>query len=241
MPKTVFSLNRALRACLLLTAALAALPLVGCRDNEPERRAAFIEFLDTKIVNKKGVSLPELTDAEKNAFGDYADHYAILQRFQKTMSEEAASNAREMLALAELEDLAAVAEEERSLRKAASEAEKLRARVLELRAKADAGKAKLAQPEDLVRAYSAAYGKIVTAPAEASAAAFDAVGKVFEATLALLDFINAHSRDLEISGKSINVRNPALMGELNEKLDAVRGRASALRKAYAAMMGALLQ
>lgn len=224
--------------CLIVAAALT---LAGCGDKEPEQRRAFIEFLDAKILEKKGVSLPELSRDEKKAFGDYADHYAILVRFQKTMSEETAKNARDLLALAELEDLAAVAKAERSLRKAAKEAEKLVKLVDALRNKTDAAKAKLTQPEDLIRAYDAAYEKIVVAPATTSATAFAAVSKVFVTTLDLLDFIDTHSRDMHIDGKSINVKNPGLMKELNEKMTAVRERAAELRKAYSAMMSALLQ
>ena len=219
----------------------ATLALAGCGDKEPVQRQAFIDFLNTEILDKKGVSLPELGTTQERAFGDYAKQYKILVRFQKAMADDAAKNARDLLALAELEDLAAVAKAEQSLRKASREAKRLQQRVGELQATADADKAKLTQPEDLFRTYDAAYNKIVTVPAKSSSDAFAAVNTMFSTTLELLDFINTHSRDLEIDGKNINVRNPGLMRDLNEKMDAVRKRAVELRQAYAAMMTALLQ
>ena len=36
--------------------------LAGCGDDEPKQRKAFIEFLQTRIVDKPGVHVPRLND-----------------------------------------------------------------------------------------------------------------------------------------------------------------------------------
>ena len=44
-----------------------ALPLLlaACGDKEPEQRAAFTQFLQTRIIDKPGVRVPQLTAEEK--------------------------------------------------------------------------------------------------------------------------------------------------------------------------------
>ena len=225
--------------CLLL--AFSLLALGGCSDNEPENRRAFIAFLNEKVLPQKGVSLPELAGKQKKALGTYEKHYELLTDFQKNLAKEAGKNATELLALTEFENLEALAKGERSLKNAAKEADKLQKFVLSLKEKADKNKAGLSLPEDLAPVYNAAYDKVVALPADASARAFDAVHSVFAAILDLLDFINAHSRDMEIDGKNINLKNIALREDLNVKMAAVREKAQELQTAYAAMMRAMLR
>lgn len=226
---------------VLLLFAVFAVALGGCGDKEPEERKAFASLLQDKVLQKQGIALEPLSREEEKAIGKYKAHYQVLETFQKDMAKETAKNARDLLALAEMDSLAAIAKAEGSLKKAARDAEKLRETTTSLHAKADKAKGGLKTPEDLAPVYNAAYEKIVTVPAVASKAAFDSVHAVFAATLELLDFIKTNNRDMEISGTSINVKNPGLVDDLNAKMAAIREKSAELRKAYAAMMKALLQ
>ena len=225
---------RVIVLCLVL--ALFAGGVSGCSGNKEEERKAFIVFLSVKVLPRKGVALPELTREEKRSFGDGADLYALLLNYQKTMAEETGKNAKELLGLAAIENLEALAKAERSLKKAMAEAEKLQALAVSLREKTNNAKAKMNLPEDLASVYNAVYDKVVTLPADASAAAFGAARASFAATLALLDFIDTNSRDMEVVGASINLKNLAFKDDLQAKMDAVRVSAADLRRAYAAMM-----
>ncbi|MCC8193716.1 MAG: DUF3053 domain-containing protein [Deltaproteobacteria bacterium] len=225
--------------CLVLALFLSA--VAGCSGDEPEERNAFIALLREKVLPQKGVSLPVLAGAEKAAIGRYAEHYALLQSFQATLSGETGKNAGELLVLAEFEDFAALASAEKSLKKAAGEAEKLCNLVDSLKRKTDKKKAELSVPEDLAPAYDAAYAKIVTRPGEATSRMFAAVRATFASILDLLDFINSRSRDMEIDGKNINLKNPALQDELNAKMVAVREKSQALTEAYTEMMRIMMQ
>lgn len=218
-----------------------AIVLAGCGGSEPEQRKAFQSLLQDKVLNKQGIAIEPLSREEKKAIGEYREHYGVLETFQKDMAKETAKNARDLLSLAEMDSLAAMAKAGSALKKAARDAEKLRETTATLHAKADKAKAALTTPEDLAPVYNAAYQKIVTGPALASQGAFDSVHAVFTATLNLLDFIDTNSRDMEIADTTINVKNPGLMDELNAKMAAVREKSAELRKAYAAMMKALLQ
>ena len=233
-----------IRICAIALALVLVLFLVlpwSCSDNEPEERRAFAAFLAEKVLPVQGVALPELAGKEKRAVGRYADHYNLLQSFQKELAGETGKNAGELLALTEFVDLAALAGAEKSLRKAAREAESLSKLVETLTAKADKKKAALSLPEDIAPAYNTAYDKIVVRPGAATAAMFASVRTTFAAILDLLDFVASRSRDMEIDGKNINLKNIGLKDELQTKMTAVRERSLEMGKAYAAMMRIMLQ
>src|SRR5712675_2272534 len=69
------------RGFALAGVVLLALGAAACGDNEPEQRKAFIEFLQTRIVDKPGVHVPRLTDGEKKSVGPYVDHFAVITAF----------------------------------------------------------------------------------------------------------------------------------------------------------------
>src|SRR5271156_6900450 len=72
-------------ACLLLLAVFVA----GC-DNEPAERKAFIEFLQTRIIDKPGLHVPHLTPEEAKSFGPYAQQYAVITDFNDGLDRSVA-------------------------------------------------------------------------------------------------------------------------------------------------------
>lgn len=227
--------------CCALVLAFSLAALSGCGDTEPEERRAFIAYLNDTILAQKGVELPELSPAEKKSIGAYKKHYELLTGFQKTLAKETRKNTGELLALFNTEDVTALAERERSLKKAVRETEKLRKIILSLLEKTDKAKTKLAMPDDLAAVYNPVYAKVVSLPAASSAAVFDVARSAFAANLDLLDFIGSNSRDVEISGGTINLKNPGLKDELDGKASAVRDRTLALQRALAEMVKTMQQ
>ncbi len=229
---------------LLSVLALAVLTLsvlASCGDREPAQRAAFISFLQNKVMSARSPALPPLSEADKKAIGDYAEHYALLVGFQTKLAEATAQNTSGMLALNKLESLDAIAKERRPLEKAAREAGKLRQTIADLYASADKARDRLKLPTDLAPVYAAAYDKTVRIPAETSGATFAAAADTFTAILDLLDFIDTHNRDLEVTGQDIKVRNPALQEGLDERMQAVREHSRLLKQAYEAQIRAALR
>ena len=72
------------RLLVLISAFLIASTLAAC-DNEETQRNTFTTFLQTRILDKKGLHVPTLTEDEKKSFGVYADHYAVIANFHGEM------------------------------------------------------------------------------------------------------------------------------------------------------------
>ena len=66
---------------LLALVWLAAALLTGC-SQEPKQRATFITFLQTRILDRPGATIPLLGKEDKAQLGeDYASQYAVIQAF----------------------------------------------------------------------------------------------------------------------------------------------------------------
>lgn len=222
-------------AAAILAIALAFFALDGCRDREPEQRKAFIALLRNTVIDRKGIALEPLSRADTKLIGIYADHFAILYRFQKDAGTVTEKNARELLALSRHENLEALAGAGKTLQRATREAEAVEKAVKAVHAEADAAKAALKQPEDLAPVFDAAYAKIVTAPATATATAFAALKAKFEADMAFIRYVAGHSMDMDIAGNSVNIKNPGVIEDVETRMAEVRAKAAAFDAAREAM------
>src|SRR5437870_3032688 len=71
----------------LLCAFAIAVALAGCGDKEATQRAAFITFLQTRVLDRPGVRVPQPTEEQKKTFGEYAQHYAVITEFNEGMNQ----------------------------------------------------------------------------------------------------------------------------------------------------------
>ena len=185
--------------------------LAACGDSEATQRKAFIEFLQTRIVDKPGLHVPKPSDEQTKAFGPYAKDYGIILGFNEGMDKNVSGSRMEQVfkrgmvrSLDELTtrraDIGAAMEGMRALR-AALEAEL---------AKADAAHAALKQPEDMKPVYDKAYERTVTAPAATFKEAFPAGDAAFQAAQNFASFLDQHHDSIKINGNSIQTSDPKL-------------------------------
>ena len=82
---------------LLALVWLAAALLAGC-SQEPKQRAAFISFLQTRILDRPGATIPLLGKEDREQLGDdYASQYAVIQAFHEALNDSVSKPARALL------------------------------------------------------------------------------------------------------------------------------------------------
>lgn len=69
------------RAIFFLVLVGFALSLAGCGEEAPQRKA-FIQFPQTRIIDKPGLHIPIMSDQDITNFGPYADQYRIMNGFR---------------------------------------------------------------------------------------------------------------------------------------------------------------
>ena len=223
---------RALGASLFAAALAGA--LVACGDDEPKQRAAFIAFLNDRIVSKPGVHLPTPTDEETKSFGPYAAQLAVIVDFNHQMDEVSSGSMGGFATLSQqvhsLGDVIAHKAEIAKLHDALAGFEpELKKQI----AAADAARAALPpQPDDLKPVYAAAYDRDVTAPATVMSDALPALDETVQAMLAIASFVDANRSKITINGSMVNAADPKLQPQLQElltKLNAASEKTSEAR------------
>lgn len=226
------------RPFLVLVAALPLL-LAACGDKEPEQRAAFTQFLQTRIVDKPGVRVPALTDDEKKSIGEYASHYAVITDFNTDMeaSVKPLTGIMQKGALRSLGDIVARRDDLRTVQTTLNDmAEALKAQ----QAKADAARAQLKQADDLKAVYDKAYEKTVSLPADTFRDVLPQLNATFDSALKIADYVEAHKSQIEISAAIVKVSDPAVQAELNQLLQDLNAQAKNVQQAHTRMQALML-
>lgn len=226
------------RPFLVLAAALP-LMLAACGSKEPEQRAAFTQFLQTRIVDKPGVRVPQLTEEEKKSFGDYAAQYAVITDFNAGMdaSVKPLSGIMQKGAMRSLNDIVTRRDDLKAVQTSLNE---MGAALKEQQSKADAARAQLKQPEDLKAVYDKAYEKTVSLPADTFRDVLPQLNATFDSSLKIADYVAAHAAQIDISGPVVTVKDPAVQAELNQLLQDLNAQAKNVQQVQTRMQAVMI-
>lgn len=222
----------------LLALALPLL-LTACGSSEPDQRAAFKQFLQTRIIDKPGVHVPKLTPEESKSFGDYTQHYAVITDFNSGM-DASMKPLNGFVQKGAFHSLGDVIERRDDLKTVQTGVNDLVAQLKQQLAKADAAHAQLKQPDDLKTVYDSAYDRTVTVPANTLLTVMPQVNGTFESGLKVADYVDAHKAQIQINGSVIQVTDPKVQGELNTLLQDLNAKAKVVQEAQTRMQAVLL-
>lgn len=215
----------ALAAIVLLTAFVA-----GCND-EPTQRKAFIDFLQTRIVDKPGLHVPHLTQEQAASFGDYAKQYAIITDFNDSLDKSVAQPMTEAINRGAIRSLDDVVTRHADFIAARDGIAKLHDAIDKQLASADTAHAALKQPDDLKAVYDKAYERDVTIPAKAFDDIFPDLSEALTAIVDLGDFIDKHKDKVSIVGNQLQTTDATLKPQLQAMIDALTAKNEAINKA----------
>ncbi|MCQ9427233.1 DUF3053 domain-containing protein [Pseudomonas sp. LJDD11] len=231
-------MNVSFRPHWLLALALP-LALIACGNDEPKQRAAFTEFLQTRIVDKPGVRVPKLTAEESKSFGDYTRHYAVISDFNGDM-DAAAKPLSGLLQKGAVRSLNDVIDRREDIKTAQAGLNDMGVQLKEHKAKADSAHAQLKQPDDLKVVYDKAYAKTVSVPADTFLEVLPQINGTLDSSLKVADYVTAHKEQIDIKGPEVTVKDPNVQAELNTLLQELNSQAQAVQKAQQKLQGVML-
>jgi len=209
---------------------LLALLVTGC-DDEPAERKAFIEFLQTRIIDKPGLHVPHLTPEEAKSFGPYARQYAIITDFNDGLDRSVAKPMAQAIDRGAVRSLDEVVTRHADFIAARDGIAQLRAAIDKQLATADAARAALKQPDDLKPVFDKAYERDVTIPAKAFEDIFPDLSQALTAIVDLGDFIEQHKDKIKIVGSQLQTNDETLRPQLNALVNALIAKNEAINKA----------
>lgn len=219
------------RAHWLLALALP-LALVACGDKEPEQRAAFSQFLQTRIIDKPGVHVPKLTPDESKAFGEYTTHYAVIADCSSDM-DAIVKPMGGMIQKASIHSLNDVITRRDDIKAVQSSISEIGVQLKQRQTKADSAHAQLKQPEDLKVVYDKAYDRTITTTTNTLLEVLPQVNKTLESALKAADYATAHKSQIDINGAVVTVKDPKVQAELNALLQDLNAQGQASQQAQA--------
>lgn len=205
-----------------VSAILATILLTGCGGGETTERAAFAGFLHTRVLDKPGMHVPQLTDAERTSFGHYADDYAVIADFNKAMSDSVSPKLTAAVTAGSITSLEDVVARRAQLEAAKTGIGAMGGALGGEIAKADAAHAKLDQPAELKPVYDQAYDRLVTQPAAAFKGIVPVMDTVLGQAIDLGRYIDAHRSAVRLSGSMVEANDPAVRAAVNQRLQALQ-------------------
>ncbi|WP_295473298.1 DUF3053 domain-containing protein [uncultured Pseudomonas sp.] len=231
-------MNVSFRPQWLLALALP-LVLIGCGNDEPKQRAAFSQFLQTRIIDKPGLRVPKLTPEESKSFGDYTRDYAVITDFNAAM-DSTVKPFSGLLQKGAIRSLSDVLERRDDIKAAQTGLNDMGVQLKEQKAKADSAHAQLKQPDDLKPVYDKAYAKTVTLPADTFMQVLPQIGATLDSGLKVADYVKAHEQQIDVKGPTITVKDPKVQQELNGLLQDLNNQAQNAQQAQAKMQKLML-
>ena len=188
----------------------------GCGDKEPAQRKAFMDFLQSRILDKQVLTVPQLTEEEKKQFGEYSKDYAIITGFHHQMNTELNSSLVPVFAgMNSVNSVNALVEQRDDLKKMADSSLNWKEKIITLRTQADTQRSALKQPDDLKKLYDQAYDKTVVKPSEITEQVFDLLPKVLNLIVEKADFIKSQGKNVTITGNRLQFSTQKQLDKYN--------------------------
>ena len=208
------------KAFPVIFAGLALLGLAACSNEEGERKA-FIEFLQTRVIDQPGLRVPKLSDEDSKSLGQYAKQYAVIGDFNASM-DTAFSEARPTLqTMTSLSSPQALMEGGAKIADGRAALARIKTELASRLAKAKTDKAALQQPDDLKPVFEAAYAKTVENPSALMLRVLDETDSALAQAQEFAAFLKANRQNIQFSGSQVQVESPALLEKLNAQLQAM--------------------
>jgi hypothetical protein len=210
---SVGAMDMIMRRATMAWAAIAivALALAGCGSSEPAERAAFVTFLQTRVIDKPGVHVPRLTDEERDRLGAYGDHYAVIAEFNKAMDDSVSPKFKAAISSGAIRSLEDVVTRRAELQSAKAGIAAMSGALDDSLARADAARAKLDQPAEVKPVYDTVLGEAIE------------LGR----------YIEEHRSSVRLSGPLIETSDPAVRAAINAKLESLQAKQRAVQSAQA--------
>jgi hypothetical protein len=220
------------RVACFAAMTLFAIALAACVDDEPDQRKAFIEFLQTRIVDKRGVHVPKLSADETKSFGPYAAHFAVITDFSDN-PELKGIGARmdQVMQKVSIRTVQEFVDHRAEFKTVMEDMGKLTETMNRLLVSTNAARAALKQPDDLKAIYDKAYERDVNAPVRGFNEVMPIVTEIAASSLKLGDYIDAHRSKVAMSDRSITGKDPQTAKELDALVKAVGAKGPRFQEA----------
>lgn len=221
------------RALAFASVAGLALALAACGDSDADQRKAFISFLQTRILDKPGIHVPQLTEDERKSFGPYAAQYAIITDFHDVLNRSVSTRLSSAMTQGAIQSVGDLVARRDLIQTARTSIGQMASALGDDIAHADDAHGKLNQPPELKATFDKAYERLVTVPAATFKSVAPVADKAFADALDFGAYIDQHKSEVTISGPMVQASNAQVRDAINAKLQGLQTSQQAVQRAQA--------
>ena len=205
-----------LRMLCLMLLALCVPFADGCRKDEQEQRNAFIEFLE-RDSTAVGTDRIQMSDEVRNKIGKYGSHFDLIVTYSKELSDINARLAEEKTRIAArgAVPMNKLGSERSRIEQIVAALSRSAQHVEAVKAKADAARAALKQPEDVQAAFGRVYEREVSGYAAASRDLYAVQKDFYAEALRMGTFIEKHKDKIQFKNKTVTIDDQSILNEYN--------------------------
>lgn len=224
------------RAFGLVMAMTVAAALAACGGpSETDQAKALQDFLQTRILDKKGIRMPRPTEEDRAKFGRFAADYDVIVKFNDTMSDAMGAKLPEIMRRGAVTSVAQLVERRDDVANARAALSGVSGAMQGALDAANAAKGQLKQPDELKAVYDKTFARLVTEPAAVTGRIWPELDKALGLSLGFADFLAANKAKFEFNGPMASTRDPKLLAEFNTHIEGMRDSARAINEAQSAM------
>ena len=220
--------------CLVLL--VLCVPFAGaCRKNEQAQRKAFIDFLETEVLAAAGTDRVRMSDEVRKNVGDYGRHFDVIATYAGALDDINARLAGEKTRIAAHGPVAMdkLGSERARIEQIVAAFSRSAQHVGTIRAKADAARAALKQPEDVQAVFDKAYAKEVGGYAAAIQALYAVQKDFYVEALRMAAFLEKHREKIHFRNKTVIIDEHALLQEYNALQKSLQEKSQIMQAALA--------
>jgi hypothetical protein len=214
---------------------LCALFAGACGRQEQEQRKSFIEFLETNVITAAGTDSVRMSAATRKKVGNYGRHFDVIATYSKELWEVNArlTGEKTRIAAPGPVPMGKLGSERARIEQLVAAFSRSAQQVDAVKARADAARAALKQPEDVRAAFDKAFEGTVSGYAVALQDLY-AVQKDFYAEAARMGmFFEKHREKIHISKTAVTIDEQALVTEYNTLQKSMQEKAQKMQDALA--------
>ena len=227
--------KRPLRLLCLVLLVLCLPFAAACRRQEQEQRKAFVEFLESRVIAAADTDRVLMSAEVRKKVGNYGRHFDVIASYAKELGDIDARLAGEKTRIAAYGPVAMdkLGSERARMEQLVAAFSRSAQQLDAVKARADAARAALKQPEDVQAVFDRAYAKEVSGYAAAIQALY-AVQKDFYAEAVRMGvFLEKHRDKVHFRNKAVTIDDQALLTEYNALQKALQEKARTMQDALA--------
>ncbi|MGY0160782.1 DUF3053 domain-containing protein [Edwardsiella tarda] len=219
------------RLLLPVMALFLVTQLSGCGDSDKEQQKAFIDYLQNTVM-RSSVTIPTLSEAQKQQLGHYASDYAVLVTFSQNFGR--AMDASMTPLFNTLQQIRApqdyLAQRDR-LQQELGALNMLGQQIQSAKAQADSAYTTLKQPEEVKAVFDKAFNKVVTGPSNAIMPMIPQAAAVAQTLVQVGDFLQNLGPQARFDNQGVQLQTQAQVDQYNQLMSDLSAKYQALMAA----------